>query len=153
VDYAIRVERQPARQLAVVRRRTTFRELPQVVPAACGEVWGVMKALQVGGLGRHVAIYWDDQVNLEVGVEVASPFAGHGQVHGSATPEGMAATTTHFGPYHQLHEAHLAVRKWCEAHGRKLAGPNWEIYDHWKDEYKTDPSKIRTDMYYLLVDE
>ena len=31
-----------------------------------------------------------------------------------------------------------------------LAGPNWEIYGHWVDEWNRDPSKIRTDVFYLI---
>jgi hypothetical protein len=31
-----------------------------------------------------------------------------------------------------------------------LAGPNWEIYGHWLDEWNNDPAKIRTDVFYLL---
>jgi hypothetical protein len=25
------------------------------------------------------------------------------------------------------------------------------MYDHWKDEYNSDPSKIRADVFYLLA--
>jgi hypothetical protein len=32
-----------------------------------------------------------------------------------------------------------------------LAGPNWEVYGHWTDEWNSDPAKIRTDVFYLLV--
>jgi hypothetical protein len=32
-----------------------------------------------------------------------------------------------------------------------LAGPNWEVYGHWKDEWNSDPSKICTDVFYLVV--
>ena len=102
------------------------------------------------GAGRHVALYWDDEINLEVGVELETPSAGHGEVVGSATPAGAIATSTHLGPYGRLHEAHRAVRRWCANHGYQLAGPNWEIYGHWTDEWNADPAKIRTDVFYLL---
>jgi len=32
-----------------------------------------------------------------------------------------------------------------------FAGPNWEIYGHWQSEWNTNPSQIRTDVYYLLT--
>jgi effector-binding domain-containing protein len=99
-----------------------------------------------------VAVYLDGQINLEVGVELDAPFAGFGEVVGSATPAGLVATTTHFGPYGLMHQAHKAILQWCRENGHKLAGPNWEIYGHWKDEWNSDPSQIRTDIYYLLVD-
>jgi effector-binding domain-containing protein len=92
----------------------------------------------------------DDEINLEIGVELDTPFAGHGEVVGSSIPAGVVARTVHLGPYGKLGEAHTAVRDWCTRHGFALAGPNWEIYDHWAEEWNRDPSKIRTDVFYLL---
>src|SRR6516225_11977794 len=100
MEYAVRPERLGARPLAVVRRRATPHQLSKVVPDACGTVWNVIRAQQASGAGRHVAVYLDDQINLEVGVELDGPFSGHGEVVVSATPAGLVATTTHFGPYH-----------------------------------------------------
>src|SRR5262249_22106701 len=138
------------RPLAVVRRRASSQELSRVVPEACGLVWNELRAHQIAGAGRHVAIYWDGQINLEVGVELDTPFAGVGEVVSSATPAGLIATTAHFGPYHRLHEAHQAIQQWCASRGYPLAGPNWEIYGHWIDEWNENPAKIRTDVFYLL---
>jgi effector-binding domain-containing protein len=151
MEYVIRLEQHPGQPLAVVRRRASHQQLAQIVPAACGTVWTVLRDQQVAGAGRHVAVYWDNQINLEVGAEVAKPFAGHGEVVGSATPSGPVATTTHWGPYNRLHEAHEAICRWCGSNGHRLAGPNWEVYGHWTDECNSDPSKIRTDVFYLLV--
>jgi hypothetical protein len=49
-----------------------------------------------------------------------------------------------------LGEAHRAIRDWCASEGHAAAGPNWEVYGHWIDQWNRDPSKIRTDVYYLL---
>ena len=68
-----------------------------------------------------------------------------------ATPAGPVAWATHLGPYSGLGTAHGAVREWCRANNRQLAGPNWEIYDHWQSEWDANPSQIRTDVYYLLT--
>ena len=152
MKYDIRIETAIApRPLAVVRRRATVQQLPKVVPDACGLVWGVIRAQQVKGAGRHVSLYLDDQINLEVGVELETPWPGHGEVVASALPPGTVATTVHFGPYPRLHEAHQAIRDWCANHGHPLAGPNWEIYGHWLDAWNNDPSQIRTDVFYLLT--
>jgi effector-binding domain-containing protein len=148
---SVRVEQLGSRPTAVVRRLARPQDLSKVVPEACGTVWGVVRAQRIPGAGRHVALYWDNQINLEVGVELEAPFAGHGEVVGSATPAGLVATATHFGPYGQLHQAHDAIRAWCQANGYTPAGPNWEIYGHWQNDWNSDPSKIRTDVYYLLV--
>ena len=152
MEYAVRLERLSARPLAVVRRRAASHELSKVVPDACGTVWNVIRSQKVLGAGRHVAVYLDDQINLEVGVELDGPFTGHGEVVVSATPPGLVATTTHFGPYHLLHKAYEAIRQRCAANGHVLAGPNWEVYGHWNDEWNSDPTKICTDVFYLMAD-
>jgi effector-binding domain-containing protein len=151
MEYRLRLQQQAARPLAVVRRRAKQQELSKVVPEACGLVWNTLRTHQITGVGRHIAVYWDCEISLEVGVEMAAPFAGCGEVVASSTPAGSVATATHYGPYQQLHAAHEAIRQWCTKHGHVLAGPNWEIYDHWKDEWNRDASKIRTDVFYLLA--
>jgi effector-binding domain-containing protein len=150
MGYDIRCEQVGSRPLAVVRRRASLRELSKVVPEACGTVWNAIRAKQIKGAGRHVAIYLDGQINLEIGVDLDAPLGDLGDIFGSATPAGTVAATVHFGPYQRLHEAHDAIRLWCVSHGHALAGPNWEIYGHWMDAWNNNPSEIRTDVYYLL---
>jgi effector-binding domain-containing protein len=159
MTYTVRIEHQATRPLAVVRRRATQQQLSKVVPDACGTVWNVVRAQQVPGAGRHVAVYWDCAINLEVGVELEAPLGSHGspdpanfgEVVASATPNGPVATTTHYGPYGQLCQAHEAIHDWCAANGHTLAGPSWEVYGHWQNDWNTDPTKIRTDVFYLLT--
>jgi effector-binding domain-containing protein len=148
MEYQVQVLRLESRPTAVVRRRARSQELSTVVPEACGVVWGVLQVLQVRGAGRHVAVYWDCQINLEVGAEVEPGFPGHGEVVSSATPAGLVATVAHFGPYNRLGEAHHAIQQYCTDHGHTPAGPNWEIYGHWTD----DLAQLRTDVFYLLQD-
>src|SRR5262245_34334088 len=136
MPYPVRLEHHPAQPLAVVLRRARQSDLPRVVPEACGIVWKVVRAQQIPGAGRHVAVYLDCDINLEVGVELDAPLSvageGLGEVVASTTPAGPVATTTHFGPYQLLHRAHDAIHQWCAENGRTLAGPSWEIYGHWQ---------------------
>src|SRR6266446_3492412 len=111
MEFDVRLEHVSSRQLAVVRRRASSQELAKVVPDACGIVWAVVRAQKIVGAGRHVALYWDCAINLEVGVELDAPFAGCGEVVGSATPAGAVAMAVHFGPYDRLFEAHQAIRR------------------------------------------
>lgn len=150
-SYAIQLQRLDSVPLAVIRRQASAAELARVVPECCGLVWDAVRAQQAQA-GRHVAIYWDGSIRLEVGVELLGPFAEHGEVVRSATPAGAVASATHFGPYGGLGAAHDAVRRWCKANDHRLAGPNWEIYGHWQREWNADPSRVRTDVYYLLSD-
>jgi effector-binding domain-containing protein len=146
----VRLQTLPPRPLAVVRRRAGAGELARVVPECCGLVWNYLREQTIAGAGRHVALYWDSQINLEIGVELDTPFAGNGDVVASATPAGRVATATHLGPYRGLQQTHAAIRQWCAEHGHELAGPSWEIYGHWEDSWNRDPAKILTDVFYLV---
>ena len=148
--YEVELGRLPSVPLAVVRRQARASELSRIVPECCGLVWNVVRRQQARG-GRHVAIYWDDAIRLEVGVELLSPFTDDGEVVNSATPAGAVASTTHFGPYAALGGAHDAIHQWCKHSTQRPAGPRWEIYGHWLPEWDQDPSRIRTDVYYLLA--
>jgi effector-binding domain-containing protein len=149
-SYAVQLQQLDSVPLAVIRRQAKPSELSRVVPECCGLVWNVIRAQQARA-GRHVAIYWDGLIRLEVGVELYGPFEEQGEVVCSATPAGSVASATHYGPYGGLGAAHEAVRKWCGANNHRLAGPNWEIYGHWQNELNTNPSQIRTDVYYQLA--
>jgi effector-binding domain-containing protein len=136
---------------AVIRSRVPAAELPRFVPAACGEVWAFVRSAGLQRPGRHVALYLNDGL-VEVGAEVSEPFTGNERIHCSQLPRGAVATTVHFGPYPGLRDAHAAIRDWCSRHGRQFASTSWEIYGHWEESWNTDPSKIRTDVFHLLLD-
>ena len=97
-----------------------------------------------------MALYLDTRGLVEVGAEVSEPFVGNDRVHCSQLPAGRVVTTTHFGSYARLSEAHAEIRRWCAEHGHRLANISWEIYDHWDESWNADPSKIRTEVFYLL---
>jgi effector-binding domain-containing protein len=146
MSYQVQIEDVEAQRIAVVRRRAKQSELSRVVPEACGEVWNFVKTARIEHAGRHVAIYLDGEINMEIGVEVSQPFKPAGQVISSCTPSGRVAWTAHVGPYHLLGHAHKAIQIWCDKQKESFAGPSWEIYGHGSD----DPSKTRTEVYYLL---
>jgi effector-binding domain-containing protein len=152
MEYQVQVRHVPSQTTAVVRFRAAPNELSAAVPRACGEVWSFARAAGLPRPGRHLAVYLDGEINVEVGAEMDQPFVGDGRVVCSNTPAGLVATTVHWGPYHRLGDAHKAVVQWCAANGQTPAGVNWEIYGHWEDAWNDDPAKIRTDVFYLLRD-
>jgi len=62
-------------------------------------------------------------------------------------PAGAVATTRHRGPYAGLGETHETVRNWAADHGRRLAGPRWEIYGPHRD----DPAEQWVEVGYLMA--
>jgi effector-binding domain-containing protein len=150
MNYNVQIQRFPGKHLAIVRRRATLEQLSQAIPEACGGVWNAIRAQKIQGAGRNVVLYLDSTMNLEIGVEVSAPLAAASDLIPSELPAGTVATATHLGPYNRLGEAHQAVMQWCNAQGHEVIRPSWEIYGHWTDEWNKDPSKIRTDVFYLL---
>ncbi|MEP6573608.1 MAG: GyrI-like domain-containing protein [Gemmatimonadota bacterium] len=136
--------------LAVVRRRAGGAELARVVPECCGTVWNFLRAQGLRG-GRNVAVYLDAAIHLEVGVEMEGAFQESAEVIRSGTPAGLVLTTTYFGQYTQLGPAHRAITEWAKQHHQQLAGPSWEVYGHWQEEWNSDPSRIRTDIFYQVT--
>jgi len=145
----VRLERLDPIPIAVVQRQAPPSQWPRVVPDCCGLVWNLLRAQGVRG-GRHVAIYHGGD-RLDVGVETDAPFTERDGLVKSATPAGAVAVATHLGPYEGLRQAHDAIHAWAEGAGHRLAGPRWEIYGHWQSEWDADPSRIRTDVHYLLM--
>jgi effector-binding domain-containing protein len=150
-DYVVHLQRLDAVPLAVVRRLARAADLPRIVPECCGLVWNALRTQGIRG-GRHVAVYRDDAIHADIGVELGVPFKEDRELVRSATPAGSVAWTTHMGGYGGLGAAHAAIRDWCKIGGYRLAGPNWEIYGHWKPEWDADPSQIRTDVFYLVAE-
>lgn len=138
--------------LAVVRRRGAPFELAAIVPAACGLVWDTLRAQGLRG-GRHVAVYLDDVIDMEIGVEFDAPLVEAGEVIRSSTPGGLVATMTWFGPYAGLRNAYVAIREWAAANGHRLAAPRWEVYGDWEPGWDDDPSRIRTDVYWSVAEQ
>jgi hypothetical protein len=98
---SVRAIRAEAIPLAVIRRRALPIELSVVVPRDCGLVWSFLQKQGVRG-GRHVAVYLNGKIDVEVGVEMPGAFSDGGDVARSHTPAGTVATATHLGPYGQL---------------------------------------------------
>jgi effector-binding domain-containing protein len=152
MPYEIKTTHAEAIPTAVIRSRVAASELAKFVPAACGEVWSFIRSAGLPRPGRHVALYLEGGL-VEVGAEVSGPFVGNERVHYSQLPAGRVVTTTHFGPYQRLGDAHSQVRQWCAKHGHQLSKTCWEIYGHWDASWNADPSKIHTDVFHLLEDE
>ena len=150
--YQIELTRSNATPTAVIRSRVPAKDLAKFVPAACGEVWSFIRSAGLPRPGRHLALYLDEQGLVEVGAEVSEPFTGNERIHCSELPAGRVVTTVHFGPYQRLSDAHQAIREGCAKQGHQCSGVSWEIYGHWDESWNTDPSKIRTDIFYLLDD-
>jgi len=149
VPYEVRAVIAPPRAVAGVRAHVARGRVAQEFKRYLDQVYAAGRAGSVNLDGQNIFIYraaTAAELTVDFCVGVTQPFAAVGAVAPFETPAGPAATTTHHGEYAKLHEANAAILEWCRAHGRRRAGPSWEVSGHWHD----DPAQLRTDVYYLL---
>jgi effector-binding domain-containing protein len=148
-QYEVREVIATPRAVAGVRARVALGRVPQEFGRYLDQVYAAAKSGAVALDGQNIFIYrhmTGGQLTVDFCVGVTAPFEAAGAVMPLETPSGPAAMTTHVGAYGGLPDANAALREWCRAHGRAIAGPSWEVYGHWD----ADPAKLRTDVYYLL---
>lgn len=139
-----------ARLVAGVRDVVPRGRVGQFFGRSLDQVYAAGKAGQVALDGQNIFIYraaTPTELTVDFCVGVKAPFEAVGAVQPLETPAGNAAMTTHRGDYAGLGDANAAIIEWCRANDRRRAGPSWEVYGHWDP----DPSKLRTDVYWLLL--
>jgi len=150
MSYQIELTDQPARPIAAVAWDTTGEQFPRQWRGCLDEVYACLRQAGVTG-GCNVMLYRDlpepARISVAVGVEVGAEFSPSGRVRLSALPAGLAAVTTHRGPYEGLGAAHRAVGRWCADQGRALTGERWEVYGDWEE----DPARLETTVFYGLA--
>jgi effector-binding domain-containing protein len=148
--HEVSIETVAAEPMAAVAAEGLQRDLPRVIPASLDRVYEVLRAGDYGPLGCNVVWYGPSPpgqpMPLMAGVRLTRPFVAVGAVVPFETPAGDVAHAVYFGPYGEMHPAHLAAQSAGPAAGRKLTGVSWEVYGDWEE----DPAKLRTDIYYQL---
>ncbi|MDQ1402267.1 MAG: hypothetical protein QOG03_583 [Actinomycetota bacterium] len=147
--YDVSIETAVEYPTAVARAESDMAGLPTTIITLLDQVYAGLEATGARQQGQNIVlyVYGGDTFAVEAGVQVDGPFVSDGPVVPSVLPGGRVARTRHVGPYGELHQAHVAVQRWCEQQGETLAGPNWEIYGDWND----DESKLETEVLYLLA--
>ncbi len=138
-----------ATPLAVVRFSCAQAELGERIRAELGRssVYAYLKEAGVSfGLNTFTYRCRDGVLDVEMGVQVASPIAGNGDVVASFLPAGKALVCRYWGDYSGLAMAYSALGAAVSELGRASAGLDWEVYGHWAD----DPAERVTDVYRLV---
>lgn len=147
----VRLVDAPLRHLAAVAARAERNELATAIRSSLDKVYAVLRARNVEGLGHNIVFYRDPAsglpFDLEIGVETPSPIAPEGEVRNVDLPVGRAAVVAYWGSYDKIGEGHGAVQGWLAERGLKWRD-NVEVYGDWAE----DPSKLRTDLVYMLAD-
>lgn len=134
MTYEVRITQQPPQDLAVVRRRTTFSEIPTFMRSAFETAATYLGTHDLLGPGPAIGRYTEmdltsGEVVVAAGFVVAQPVEGDGTVVPDETPACEVATTTHLGSYAKISEAYDAIAKAMAVQGRELDETTmWEEY-------------------------
>jgi AraC family transcriptional regulator len=143
-----------AQPVLLIRRRVARDELQGMLAECFGKLFGhgQKAGLPIAGwpLARYVSM-GPGRMIVEAAMPLAAPVAGEGEMEAGFLHAGAVALAVHAGPYDTLSETHLAIDRWIEDKGYRVAGAPWEQYvtdpgDH------PDPKDWRTEVYWPLAE-
>jgi len=134
------------------RVRVARHEIPAGIAEALGKTFPYAMQAGLPIAGKPYARYLTTGPGLfamEVGVPLAAPATGQGDVEAGALPGGPAVVAVHGGPYDQLGETYAAMERWMDANGVRPGGPAWESYVTDPGDYP-DPADWRTEVFWPI---
>jgi effector-binding domain-containing protein len=142
------IRRIDARPTACMRVTTTKGEIGKTIGELLSRLGEFVERNGGGAAGPPYARYFrwsDDGVDVEIGIPVARPISGEGQVVAGELPGGEVARTLHLGPYDGLTDTYDALHEWITGQGREPAGAPWEVYVRSYSDV-TNPSQLTTEV-------
>jgi AraC family transcriptional regulator len=150
MDYSITKKEIPPQPVLVVRRRVKPSEIAATLAAEFHRIFLHAQKTGAAIAGQPLTRYLEwgpGLVTIEPGLPITAPVSGEGDITADTLPGGLAATTTHVGPYDKLTEAHAALQIWIEAQGFVSRGAPWEIYVTDPGDYP-DPKDWKTEIFW-----
>ncbi len=114
-----------------IRVRTPVEALPNLIGESYGKILALMaeqNALPADA--PYVGFYNMDMQDLdvEIGIPVAAPIAGHGGIQAGSIPAGRRVFCIYRGPYTGMEPIYAEMGAYIEKNGLKPSGPVYECY-------------------------
>jgi effector-binding domain-containing protein len=150
--YDVSLQVATPRAIAAVKARLPKGMVGRVFRTYLDQVYAAARNGAIRLDGQNIFVYREapdtpDHLDVDFGVGTIETFSPVGNVMCIEVPHGRVATTTHWGDYGALGEAHAAVAGFCRDHQLRRIGPSWEVYGHW-----SPTAEPRTDVYHLIGD-
>lgn len=134
----------------VIRSRIPRGEIAATIGRSLGRI--VPYAMSAGGAlaGQPFARYPEfgpEMTTIEVGMPLAAPVPGSGEIEAFTLPAGLVAMAVHGGAYDRIPETFAALERWIASQGRAPAGAPWELYVTDPAQHP-DPEDWRTEIYW-----
>jgi len=139
-----------ARPVASIRVVIPADKVSQNLSVLLPEVMGAIGEQGVAPAGPPFSRYHridpaKNEIDLEAGIPVRTPFESKGRVQAGQLPGGRVARTWHVGSYHELPRSYARLETWMKSQSVTARGPFWEIY--WTDPgIELDPRRWHTQI-------
>lgn len=136
----------------VASRRVTIPtndQVPEYLNPAFGEVFGYVAERGLKPSGPHLAVWHTSadthaDEDAEALVPVDRPLPGTERVRVYELPGVQAASVVHHGDFSEFGQTHVALLKWIEENGYRVAGPFREIYlEHDPDDLSRSTTEVQ----------
>jgi effector-binding domain-containing protein len=147
-----RIERQEEPVL-FQRLRTSVDQLPAVMGRVYGSIMAGLEKARGFPAGPPYAAYYNmdrQDLDVEIGIPVASPQDGFEDIRSGIIPAGPYASCMYTGPYDQIAPAYQVLAAWIETQGLEPTGAAYEFYLN--DPAGTPPSELQTQILFPLKD-
>ena len=141
-----------AQPFLFVRAKVARSEISKAIREGLGKAFPYAMQAGLPISGRPTARYLTSGPGLfdmQVGVPIAVPAPGQGDVQSGELPGGPVAVGVHAGSYDELGDTYAAMERWMDANHCRPGGAPWE-------SYVTDPAEFpdvndwRTEVYWPL---
>jgi effector-binding domain-containing protein len=142
------VQELTSQPVVTVRDSVAPDALPALFERRFAQLAGHLAQRGAAPAGQPLAIYHavsSEAVDVELGMPVAEPVAGAGEVVAGELAAGRAAVITHHGPYDTLPAAHAELATFVKGRCLQPSGPPREIYVT-DPGAEPDPARWRTDV-------
>lgn len=147
MSHECKIEERSVQPTLSVRTRTPVAKLPDVMGPAFGQIMAYLGGQGAYPAGPPYAAYYNmdmDDLDVEIGMPVAQPLAGQGEVQASEISAGRVACTVHTGPYEELGKAYAALEQFMAAQNVDGTGVAYEFYLN--DPGEAKPNELQTEI-------
>ncbi len=151
MTYDCQTYQQEALPVLGIRTHTPVENLPQTLGRCYASIAQHMAGLGAAPGGLPYVAYFNmnmQDLDLEVGFQIASPLPGNGEVQAGALPNKPVAACTYTGPYPQMASAYEELTRWVAEKGLQASGVVYEFYLN--DPASTAPEELQTQIVFIL---
>ena len=131
MSYNFVVTEEPAKPILSIRIRTAVGNLPQELGKGYQAIFQYLTEMGEKPLDAPFAAYYNmdmQDLDVEMGVPVAKPLAGQGDIKPGEIPSGKRVSCVYKGPYDQTEPVYNAMMQWINENGHTPTGVAYEFY-------------------------